>query len=88
MLKRAAAEINQPFIFYLHPWEVDPDQPRIPVASALSRFRHYTNLKRCMPRLSQLLDDFDFTTVQNVIDTRRAQSTFTTFDNTTLEPKP
>jgi len=87
MLKRAAAEINQPFIFYLHPWELDPNQPRIPGASALSRFRHYTNLKRCMPRLSQLLDDFEFTTVQDVIDTQRAQGTLTTFDYTTLEPR-
>ncbi|KZZ15488.1 polysaccharide deacetylase [Oleiphilus sp. HI0079] len=69
MLKRASEEIDQPFIFYLHPWEVDPNQPRIPGASALSRFRHYTNLKRCMPRLETLIKDFEFTTVQAVTDT-------------------
>lgn len=47
------------FCFYLHPWEVDPEQPRIE-ASLLSRFRHYNNLDVCRPRLKQLLTDFRF----------------------------
>ncbi len=45
-------------IFYFHPWEVDPDQPRIRGVGALSRFRHYVNLARTAPRLDRLLRDF------------------------------
>lgn len=53
----------RPFIFYLHPWEVDPDQPRVP-ASTLSRFRHYTNLDKCEQRLRRLLGEFRFGTAR------------------------
>ena len=49
----------QPFIFYLHPWEIDPEQPRVS-ASWLSRFRHYTNLGKCEERLRRLLGEFRF----------------------------
>ena len=49
----------QPFIFYLHPWEVDPEQPRVS-AGWLSRFRHYTNLGKCEERLRRLLGEFRF----------------------------
>jgi polysaccharide deacetylase family protein (PEP-CTERM system associated) len=48
-----------PFIFYLHPWEIDPEQPRVS-ASRLSRFRHYTNLGKCEDRLRRLLGEFRF----------------------------
>ena len=51
---------NQPFIFYLHPWEVDPDQPRMKNISLLSRFRHYNNLSKTSNRLRLLLSDFQF----------------------------
>jgi len=61
------ASINRgkggPFIFYLHPWEIDPAQPRV-VANLLSRFRHYTNLDKCEERLLRLLADFKFGTVR------------------------
>lgn len=57
---------GEPFIFYLHPWEVDPDQPRVEV-SALSRFRHYNNLDKCEQRLRKLLGAFEFTTVETVL---------------------
>ena len=60
---------NQPFIFYLHPWEIDPEQPKI-AAAWLSRFRHYNNLNKCEGRLRRLLCDFDFTTVQEVLTTQ------------------
>jgi polysaccharide deacetylase family protein (PEP-CTERM system associated) len=60
--RRAIARVNkrdeQPCIFYLHPWEVDPGQPRIPGIGAKSRFRHYLNLARMLPRLRALLGDF------------------------------
>lgn len=55
-----------PFIFYLHPWEIDPKQPRIE-SGYLSRLRHYTNLHRCEKRLSRLLQDFQFGKVSKVL---------------------
>lgn len=55
-----------PFIFYLHPWEIDADQPRFK-PSRLSRFRHYNNLDVCEARLRKLLQDFRFTTARNVL---------------------
>lgn len=57
---------NQPYIFYMHPWEVDPDQPRMAGASAKSRFRHYLNLKRTEGRLKRLLTDFDWASMGKV----------------------
>lgn len=57
---------GQPFIFYLHPWEIDPDQPRIS-AGWFSRFRHYNNLDKCEPRLNRLLAEFSFNTVEHVL---------------------
>jgi len=59
-------DLRQPFIFYLHPWEVDPDQPRIE-SSWLSTFRHYNNLGKCEQRLTRLLTDFRFSTVKQVL---------------------
>lgn len=46
------------FVFYLHPWEFDPEQPRFNKASAFSRFRHYNNLDKTEDRFSRLLKDF------------------------------
>ena len=68
--KMALRSINRkdykPFIFYLHPWEVDPDQPRIRT-NWLSRFRHYNNIEKCEYRLKKLLNDFRFSTVKQVL---------------------
>jgi polysaccharide deacetylase family protein (PEP-CTERM system associated) len=50
---------QRPFMFYLHPWEIDPGQPRVR-ASWLSRLRHYTNLDKCEARLRRLLAEFEF----------------------------
>ena len=60
LFDRASEKQTQPVIFYLHPWEIDPEQPRVPGASWKSNFRHYTNLHRCYARLEQLLNDFPF----------------------------
>lgn len=62
-----------PVIFYLHPWEIDPEQPRVE-SSLLSRFRHYNNLDKCYSRLSSLLDDFEFTTAQDYVSTMAADA--------------
>lgn len=59
-------EAGQPFIFYLHPWEIDTEQPRLKV-KAFSRFRHYNNLDKCMGRLERLLGDFRFGSVSDVL---------------------
>lgn len=56
----------RPFVFYMHPWEIDPDQPRIKT-NILSRFRHYNNLEICKKRTEELLNDFNFTTVRNIL---------------------
>jgi len=63
LFERASNNQTKPQIFYLHPWEIDPDQPRVPNASWLSNFRHYTNLSRCLPRLERMIDDFQFGTI-------------------------
>jgi polysaccharide deacetylase family protein (PEP-CTERM system associated) len=54
----------RPFVFYLHPWEIDPGQPRVS-AGWLSQFRHYTNLGKCESRLRRLLREFQFGTVRD-----------------------
>jgi polysaccharide deacetylase family protein (PEP-CTERM system associated) len=55
-----------PAIFYLHPWEIDPKQPRLE-APALGRFRHYYNLDKTEGRLRALLKDFAFSTMVAVL---------------------
>ena len=59
-LKRINETEQQPFVFYLHPWEFDPEQPRMDGASAKSRFRHYLNLHKTENRFQRLLEDFTF----------------------------
>jgi polysaccharide deacetylase family protein (PEP-CTERM system associated) len=67
---RRINEAGHEFVFYLHPWEIDPDQPRIGNAGVTSRFRHYINLERTYSRLSMLLRDFSFTTMRNVLQSK------------------
>ena len=57
-MRRVNRKESQPCIFYMHPWEIDPDQPRMPNLSAKTRFRHYLNLRRMEERLRRLLGDF------------------------------
>lgn len=54
-------------VFYLHPWEIDPEQPRITSVPLSKQFRHYNNLHKCEKRLERLLQDFSFTTVRDVL---------------------
>ena len=65
-LRKLNHSLGRPFIFYLHPWEVDPDQPRFKV-SAATRIRHYTGLKSTMRRLTRLLGEFRFDSVANAL---------------------
>ncbi|MDH3443091.1 MAG: DUF3473 domain-containing protein [Deltaproteobacteria bacterium] len=59
----------QPVMVYLHPWELDPDQPRIS-SSWRSRFRHYQNLHSTEGKLNNLLRDFSFSTMEEVLAAR------------------
>lgn len=58
MIQRVNREDRQAAVFYMHPWEIDPGQPRIPGIDAKTRFRHYVNIGRTEQRLAQLLQDF------------------------------
>jgi polysaccharide deacetylase family protein (PEP-CTERM system associated) len=57
-------------IFYFHPWEIDPEQPRVPGVSLKTRFRHYINLYRTEPRLARLLSDFHWDRVDRTFGLR------------------
>jgi polysaccharide deacetylase family protein (PEP-CTERM system associated) len=65
-IHRVNAVDRQPAMFYFHPWELDPDQPRIQGPGAKARLRHYLNLRRMAPRLGRLLSDFRWDRVDRV----------------------
>jgi len=66
-LQRINNTEQQPFLFYIHPWELDPDQPRLP-GSLKSRFRHYQNLRSTAPKLERLLSTFQFGTLSQALE--------------------
>lgn len=66
-IRRVNEDEKMPVVFYVHPWEVDPDQPRLP-AGRLTRIRHYLNLDRTEGRLSDLLDTFRFGTIGEMLE--------------------
>jgi polysaccharide deacetylase family protein (PEP-CTERM system associated) len=70
IIRQGIAVINkhdrQPAVLYFHPWEIDPDQPRIK-AGLKSRFRHYLNLPRTEAKLSHLFNSLKFTTMREVL---------------------
>ena len=57
---------GRPVVFYLHPWEIDPDQPRVNLPFT-KRVRHYRNLGRTEARLQRLLGDFEFTSARKLL---------------------
>jgi polysaccharide deacetylase family protein (PEP-CTERM system associated) len=65
-LRRVNRVDRQPAMFYFHPWELDPDQPRVKGLRAKTRFRHYVNLRRMDPRLRRLLADFRWGRVDRI----------------------
>ncbi|MEH6433573.1 XrtA system polysaccharide deacetylase [Massilia sp. DD77] len=58
MMEKVNREDGEPALFYFHPWEIDPGQPRPAGLDAKSRFRHYVNIGRMEKRLEQLARDF------------------------------
>jgi len=65
-IRRINAVDRMPAMFYFHPWELDPEQPRVDGISAKARFRHYVNLGRMEARLAALLADFRWGRVDQV----------------------
>jgi polysaccharide deacetylase family protein (PEP-CTERM system associated) len=63
---------RQPAIFYFHPWEIDPQQPRIAGVTLKTRFRHYLNLDRTESRLRRLLSDFRWDRIDRVFEIEAA----------------
>ena len=57
-IRQVNREEGRPAMFYFHPWEVDPDQPRVPHAPLRSRLRHYTGLSKMADKLSDLVHEF------------------------------
>jgi hypothetical protein len=70
VVRAGLAHVNRreqmPGIVYLHPWEMDPGQPRLP-AGRLARFRHYVNLRHTAFKLDRLLRDFTFGPAREVL---------------------
>lgn len=66
-LLRTIEREGRPFVFYVHPWELDPQQPRLP-GDLLSRFRHYWNLSATARRLEALLERFSFAPLGEVME--------------------
>lgn len=66
-LKNVNRKEKRPVMFYIHPWELDPDQPRLP-ASRRSRFRHYQNLHTTVPKLEKLLKRMAFQPLNRLLD--------------------
>ena len=69
-LRRVNSIDRRPAIFYMHPWEIDPGQPRVAGTDMKTRFRHYVNLSRTEARLGRLLHDFKWGRVDEVFDLR------------------
>ena len=67
---RQINKANKSFVFYMHPWEIDPEQPRVK-ASWFSEFRHYNNLHKCEDRLTKLIKTFPFTTMEKSLRSQK-----------------
>lgn len=67
-LRQIQQEDGVPFVFYIHPWEIDPIQPTVYGVSRISRFRHYVNLKKTKSRLEKLLQIMPFSSFSKIFD--------------------
>jgi len=65
-IRRVNEQDGQSCVFYFHPWELDPQQPRVPGIDYKTRFRHYLNLNRMEQRLRALLQDFQWDRMDRV----------------------
>ena len=72
-LRRIDRKCQRPFVFYVHPWEVDPKQPKLPFGSRATQFRHRVGLGKNLTKLGHLLRDFAFAPISTVIENYRAE---------------
>jgi len=67
LIRRVNDADEESAVFYFHPWEIDPEQPRVKEADPKARFRHYVNLERTATRLQLLLADFRWDRLDHVV---------------------
>jgi len=67
---RRILRAGQPYVFYIHPWEIDASQPRVQGLRRSYRFRHYVGLERCEGRFASLLGDFEWCTMTELVASR------------------
>lgn len=73
-IRQVNRQEGRPAVFYFHPWEIDPGQPRVPGAPLKSRLRHYTNLDRMAPKLRELLRDFAWGRMDSIAQQEAARA--------------
>ena len=66
LISRVNRRDGESAVFYFHPWEIDPGQPRVPGIDAKTRFRHYVNIRLMENRLHRLLKDFRWGRMDNI----------------------
>jgi len=59
---------DHPYIFYFHPWEIDPEQPRVEGASSKSKFRHYVNLSRMEAKIAKLCKNHKWESIETAFN--------------------
>ncbi len=72
-IRQVNRQDQRPAVFYFHPWEIDPGQPRVAGAPLKSRLRHYTNLEKMAPKLRQLIHDFEWGRMDVLAHREKAQ---------------
>lgn len=65
---------GKPYVFYIHPWELDPGQPRLTGLKRSERLRHYLNLERTESRWSSLLRDFEWVTIAELVSAHQGSN--------------
>ncbi|CAM8638968.1 MULTISPECIES: XrtA system polysaccharide deacetylase [Sphingobium] len=73
-IRQVNDQAGRPAIIYFHPWEIDPDQPRVSGAPLRSRLRHYSNLSVMAAKLRRLTRDFAWTRVDALADAEAARA--------------
>jgi polysaccharide deacetylase family protein (PEP-CTERM system associated) len=73
-IRQVNEQAGRPAIIYFHPWEIDPDQPRVADAPLRSRLRHYSNLSVMAAKLRRLTRDFAWTRVDALADAEAARA--------------
>lgn len=71
-IRQVNRDEERPAIFYFHPWEIDPDQPRVENAPLKSKVRHYSRLSAMRGKLEKLLKDFEWGRVDHVVERQKA----------------